>query len=79
MMITLKDGRTLQGTALQIVLQMKSMAFNGQGDLADYVRWVVDNSLRYDDADLKITGETDDEKAASLISEMLRTGLATKS
>ena len=78
MKIILKD-RVFQGTPLQIVRAMQDIAF-GVDDFTvpQYIAWVVDNALRFEDVALKITGDTDAERAASLIDEMVRTGLARR-
>ena len=77
MRIVIHDGRTFSGTATQIVKQMQSLTFDQKdGDLDAYIRWVADNARRMHDADLKVTGETEDDRCASLIEEMKRTGLA---
>lgn len=79
-MITLTDGRTLNGTPLQMVRSMRSLApIAGEKSLGEYIDWVVDNALRFDGADLRVTGESEDERAKSLIEEMIRTGLAVRS
>lgn len=78
-MITLKDGRTYTGTPLQILRHMKQLAFNGGQTIDEYIDYVVENTLRYEGIDLKVTGSTEEERAASLIDEMLRVGLAKRS
>lgn len=79
MKIIMRDERVFQGTAVQIVQAMKSIAF-GVDDftLSQYIDWVARNAAKFEDVELKITGETDDEKAASLVAEMIRTGLTRK-
>ena len=79
MRIVMKDGRGFEGTALQIVKAMQDIAF-GVEDLTvpKYVAWVVDNARRFEDVELVVKGKTDDELAASLVGEMLRTGLCAK-
>lgn len=78
MVITLKDGRALFGTPLQIVKQMKSLEFNGGGTVGEYIDRVVERLSRGDDVALTVTGETDEERARSLVDEMLRTGVARR-
>lgn len=79
MRIVMRDGRVFQGTALQIVKAMQDIAF-GVDDftVAKYVEWVVANAQRFEGVDLNVQGEQDEELANSLISEMLRTGLASR-
>jgi hypothetical protein len=75
--ITMRDGRVFQGTALQIVKAMQDIAF-GVDDFTvpQYIEWVVANARRFEEVELVIKGDTDEEKAAALVSEMLRAGLA---
>ena len=68
-----------QGTALQIVKAMQELAFVAQRyPFAQYVEWVAANARKFDLVDLAIKGQTDDELAASLVDEIVRTGLAAR-
>ena len=79
MRILMRDGRVFEGTALQIVKAMQDIAFGVEDfTVPKYVAWVVDNARRFEDVELVVKGETDDELAASLVGEMLRTGLCAK-
>ncbi|ADO70389.1 conserved uncharacterized protein [Stigmatella aurantiaca DW4/3-1] len=79
MVIVMRDGRVLQGTAVQIVKGMQDIAFGVERlSLGEYVDWVVANAQRFESATLNVQGETDEAKAASLVDEMLREGLATR-
>lgn len=40
--------------------------------------WGVANTLKFEELQLDVKGETDEELAASLVAEMLRTGLTAK-
>ena len=73
------DGRVLQGTPKQIVEAMQSIAF-GQDNrtLSEYIDWAAEQASRMMEVDLKVSGETDEEKAASLVEAMLEAGLAEK-
>jgi hypothetical protein len=76
--IRMKDGRELSGTALQIVQQMQSLAIIADGySVEQYVKFVVENTQRFEDVALTVTGSTPDELAASLIEELRRAGLIT--
>ena len=79
MKIEMRDGRVFQGTAKQIVKAMQDIAFS-ERDLpfSEYIDWVVQNALRFDEAELKVEGASDEERATSLVSEMVRTGLCQK-
>jgi hypothetical protein len=73
------DGRVLEGTAKQIVEAMHYVAFGQeQRTLSEYIDWAVDQASRMNELDLKVEGETDEEKAASLVEAMLGAGLAEK-
>ncbi|MCB9547010.1 MAG: hypothetical protein H6706_14315 [Myxococcales bacterium] len=75
----MSDGRVFQGTAKQIVEAMKYIAFGQeQRSLGEYIDWLVDQVQRLESTDLKVEGDTDEEKAASLVQAMLGSGLAEK-
>jgi hypothetical protein len=75
----MSDGRVFQGTAKQIVEAMKYIAFGQeQRSLGEYIDWLVDQVQRLESTELKVEGDTDDEKAASLVQAMLGSGLAEK-
>ncbi len=46
--------------------------------LPEYIDWVVQNAAKFEEVELKVMGETDEEKAASLVAEMIRTGLTRR-
>jgi hypothetical protein len=75
--IRLKDDRILQGTAAQIVAQMRSLALFCQATTLDgYIEFVIDATLRFENVLLRVEGDTEDQRAESLVSELIRTGLA---
>ncbi len=79
MKIEMRDGRVFQGTALQIVRAMQDIAFGVQDfTVPKYVEWVVANARNFDAVELNVKGDTEDEMAASLVSEMLRTALSRR-
>ena len=71
------DGRVLDGAPLDIVRQMQSLSL-GKDSIAitEYVDWLVAQAASLMDVQMRVEGETAEEKARSLISEMLRTKLA---
>jgi len=73
------DGRVLQGTAKQIVEAMQYVAF-GQQDrtLTEYIDWAAEQASRMNEVDLRITGNSDEERAESLVRAMLEAGLAER-
>jgi hypothetical protein len=79
MRIEMRDGRAFEGKALEIVRAMQDIAFGvEQLSLSEYIDWVVRNASKFEDVELKISGETDEEKSESLVSEMVRVGLTRK-
>lgn len=77
MRITMNDGRSFSGTAVQIVQGMQSVAFDKKSaSLSEYMDWVVDNAQRLNEVQLNVTGDTDDARAESLVAELVRAGLA---
>lgn len=76
MKIRMRDDRKFQGTPLQIVRAMQDIAFGVEGFTArKYIEWVAENARKFEGVELAVKGDTDDEFAASLIDEMIRTGL----
>lgn len=79
MRIRMEDGRELEGTAIQIVQQMQSIAFGRERDsLSQYIDWVRRQTSDYMGVALDITGETDEERASSLVDQLLRARLAAR-
>jgi len=75
----LRDGRVFQGTPKQIVEAMQYIAFGQENrTLGEYIDWLVDQVQRLESIDLKVEGETDEDKAASLVQAMMGAGLAEK-
>jgi hypothetical protein len=73
------DGRVLEGTAKQIAEAMHSLAFGQESrSLSEYIDWAVDQARRMNEIDLEVEGDTDDDKAQSLVRAMLAAGLAEK-
>jgi hypothetical protein len=79
MKIVMRDGRVFQGIALQIVKAMQDIAFGvEQMTLDQYIDWVVQNAQRFEEVELKVAGETTEERAKALVDEMLAKGLAAR-
>jgi hypothetical protein len=79
MTITFWDGRALRGTVLQIVKQMKSLALLGsEVTLAQYVEHVVERAQEFEGKWLRVSGETDEELATSLVQALVESGLARR-
>ena len=75
----MSDGRVFQGPAKQIVEAMKYIAFGQeQRSLGEYIDWLVDQVQRLESTEMKVEGDTDEAKAASLVQAMLGSGLAEK-
>jgi hypothetical protein len=79
MKIMMRDDRVFQGTPLQIIRAMQDIAFGVEDfTVRKYIEWVAANALKFEGVELAATGETDDELAASLVDEMVRTGLTRR-
>jgi len=78
MRIQLRDEkRVFQGTATEVVQQMQVTAiFAAHLSLPDYIDWCVGNAKRLLELDVKVTGDSVEERCASLIAELVRTGFA---
>ncbi len=73
------DGRVLEGTTKQIAEAMHALAFGQENrTLSEYIDWAVDQARRMNEIDMQVEGDTDDEKAKSLVRSMLEAGLAEK-
>jgi len=76
MKLRLSDGRTLEGTALEIVEAMRSTAFRPPAEtLRGYIDQVVDWAERFHGVRLAPEGTTDEEISASLLAVLIRAGL----
>ena len=75
----MSDGRVFEGTPKQIVEAMQYIAFGQEHrTLGEYIDWLVDQVQRLESMELKVEGDTDEEKAASLVQVILAAGLAEK-
>ena len=73
------DGRVLEGTTKQIAEAMHALAFGQENrTLSEYIDWAVDQARCMNEIDMQVEGDTDDEKAKSLVRSMLEAGLAEK-
>jgi hypothetical protein len=73
------DDRLFQGTPVQIVQGMQSIAFfKNDVPLSEYIDWVVENTRRCLTLELVVVGETEAERAESLVLEMVRKGVAER-
>jgi hypothetical protein len=71
------DDRVLAGTELQIVKQMRALAFGRETESLDaYMEWVSQQYERLAGERLVVKGTTADERARSLVEELVRTGAA---
>jgi hypothetical protein len=72
-------GRVLEGTAKQIAEAMHALAFGQENrTLSEYIDWAVDQARRMNEIEMQVEGDTDDEKARSLVRAMLEAGLAER-
>ena len=79
MKIIMRDDREFVGTPIQIVRAMKDIAFGVEHlTLAQYIEWVVANAKKFEEVELKVAGQTDDELSAALVEEMIRTALTRR-
>jgi hypothetical protein len=62
---------------MDIVLRMRSLAFAMQdAPVGEYIEWVISNTQRFEGKVLAVHGSTDEERAASLLHELVAAGLA---
>ena len=73
------DGRTVQGTPLQMVQQMQAVAFGREElPIEQYIDWIATQMATMMGVQLEIRGTTADERARSLIDQLLQRGFAEK-
>ena len=78
MRIEMRDGRVFEGTGLQIAQGMKSIAFGVEGmTMAQYLDWVVGNLERFEGLRLEVVGANEAGRAESLVTGMVKAGVAT--
>ena len=76
--IALRDGEVFEGkVALDLVRAMKGASmFSDVRSVSDYLDMVLRNAKHFEDIELRIKGNTMQEKAASLVEELERLELA---
>lgn len=73
------NDRVFEGTALQIVKQLRDQSPLTKGDsIVEYVKVVVEATYLGEGIRLQVRGENDEALAAGLLEELIRHNLATK-
>jgi hypothetical protein len=77
MRIILRDGEKFSGSPLKIVTLMKgSSMFSDVKTIREYMDMVLRNAKMVENVELMVKGNTDDDLARSLVSELIAHGLA---
>jgi len=77
MRIELRGGEKFTGSPMKIVTQMKgSTMFSDVRTIREYVDMVLRNAKMLENIELTVKGNTDEELARSLVSELIERGLA---
>ena len=77
MRIELRGGEKFTGSPMKIVTQMKgSTMFSDVKNIREYVDMVLRNAKMLENIELTVKGNTDEELARSLVSELIERGLA---
>ncbi len=77
MRIGMQDSRVFDGSPVDIVRAMQALAWGVEKlPLPEYIRWIAANALKFHEVELSVQVATDEEMAASLIGELIRTGLS---
>jgi len=77
MRIELRGGEKFSGSPMKIVTQMKgSTMFSDVKTIREYVDMVLRNAKMVGNVELTVKGNTDEELARSLVSELIERGLA---
>ena len=76
--VVLQDGRSFEGTPLQILTQMKRIAFFVEEmDITEYIDWVALNVGDLHGSVIDVRGESAEERASSLLDALIARGMAT--
>ena len=79
MKLTMRDGRVFEGTPVAIVREMRALAFGVDGlSVEAYMDWIVENVRRFEGVELVVAGKSAEERAATLVAEMVGKGLASR-
>jgi len=77
MRIELRGGEKFTGSPMKIVTQMKgSTMFSDVRTIREYVDMVLRNAKMMENVELTVKGNTDEEIARSLVSELIERDLA---
>lgn len=70
------NGTKLTGTATEILEGMRENAFFApEGSLDDYIEYLKDSTYRFHRVQLKVTGNTLEERATSVLQGLEKAGL----
>lgn len=73
------DHRTHEGTPLEIIEQMKYLAWNMEDKSTDdYINWMVEQLRKFSGIKMIIKGETIESRAKRLIESLLEHGAANE-
>jgi DNA-binding SARP family transcriptional activator len=64
--------------ARRVLLGVRAATVGVVHKAVGYASWVVANARKFEEVKLDVKGATAEELAASLVAEMIRTGLTTK-
>lgn len=77
MKIRLNDGAEYEGTAVEILEQMKSKSmFTDAKTLDEYIDFLVENARKFEGKSLAVAGGTTGERAVSLVDALKAAGMA---
>lgn len=71
-----KDGQTFEGSAIQILEQMRALASHEASTTDEYIDHVAANVERMESQKINVVGTTTEERAESLLKEMARIGMS---
>ena len=74
--LEMQDGRRFEGTAYEIVSEMRALSFDEGPTFGEFVDDMIGRAATFHDVTLKADGDTDEARATAFVQSMLDTGIA---
>jgi len=70
------DGRAFEGSAVEVVAEMRALAFDRAPSLEAYIRWSAEQARALFGAELSTEGDSLETLAENFLASVARAGLA---